>query len=218
MKSDELDRMLDRNQRELTALEGNLLSAAQGDDVKSIYITSCRSKEGKTTSAITMATALAVMTGRRTLLVDASMVSPQIHKVFDLDLKPGLTDYLWSASEERLPVWETGYNNLAVMSRGSAAKKPLERFDATIFKEKMDQLAKHFSYVIFDGDSVLGSSGACLMAPYFDGVLLVVECEKTKWQVLNLAKQKIENVRGKVLGVILNKRRYYLPEVLYGRI
>jgi hypothetical protein len=46
----------------------------------------------------------------------------------------------------------------------------------------------------------------------------VAECEKTKWEILDLAKAKITNVNGKILGVVLNKRQYYIPAGLYGKI
>ena len=51
-----------------------------------------------------------------------------------------------------------------------------------------------------------------------DGVVIAVECGATKWQVVDLARGKIEQVGGKVLGVILNKRKYNVPRMLYGRV
>ena len=51
-----------------------------------------------------------------------------------------------------------------------------------------------------------------------DGVVLVLEAEKTRWQVADKARESIENHGGKVLGVVLNKRRYYIPDFIYSRI
>jgi Mrp family chromosome partitioning ATPase len=75
-----------------------------------------------------------------------------------------------------------------------------------------------FDYVVFDGDSAMASSEAVILAKQFDGVVFVVECEKTKWEVLELAKEKITNVGGNILGVVLNRRRFYIPRGLYGKI
>ena len=82
----------------------------------------------------------------------------------------------------------------------------------------MASLRSRFDYVFFDTGPVLNSSDVALMARHFDGVIVVVECERTKWEVLELAKAKIVNVNGKILGVVLNKRQYYIPAGLYGKI
>jgi Mrp family chromosome partitioning ATPase len=51
-----------------------------------------------------------------------------------------------------------------------------------------------------------------------DGVVLVVEAEKTRWQVVENLKEKIQNVGGNIIGVVFNKRRFYIPEALYKRL
>jgi Mrp family chromosome partitioning ATPase len=95
---------------------------------------------------------------------------------------------------------------------GSAA------MESDVFAGKLKSLMARFDYVVFDGDSLLTSSNASMIVKHFDGVVLVVECERTKWEVLRLAREKVQNVGGNVLGVVLNKRRYYIPRGLYGKI
>jgi len=56
------------------------------------------------------------------------------------------------------------------------------------------------------------------LASQVDGVLLVVACERTKWQVLETAQQRLVGSGGKVLGVILNRRKHYIPRFLYGSV
>jgi len=51
-----------------------------------------------------------------------------------------------------------------------------------------------------------------------DGVVLVVEAEKTRWQVVESLKEKIENSGGNILGMVFNKRRFYIPENIYRRM
>ena len=51
-----------------------------------------------------------------------------------------------------------------------------------------------------------------------DGVILVVEAECTRWQIVQQTKENIEIRGGKVLGVILNKRRFYIPKFVYDRL
>jgi len=48
-----------------------------------------------------------------------------------------------------------------------------------------------------------------------DGVILVVEAEKTKWRTARHVRAQIERVGGKILGIVFNKRRYYIPQSIY---
>jgi len=57
-----------------------------------------------------------------------------------------------------------------------------------------------------------------LLAGQVDGVVLVAECEQTKWEILALCKEKLGRLGGQVLGVILNKRQFYIPGALYGKV
>ena len=211
-------RVVEKNQGALHSLEGNLLSAAGGHAPRSILVTSSRPKEGKTTCAISLACGLAGAGKGKVALVEGNLARPSLHRAFGLEAGPGLADYLSDGRGAAEFVQETDYANLSVMPCGADAAKLADLFDAEVFRAKLASLRKHFDYVVFDGASVLDSSEACLMAGHFDGVVLVVECERTKWEVLDVAKETVLQAGGKVLGVILNKRRYYVPKILYGSV
>ncbi len=51
-----------------------------------------------------------------------------------------------------------------------------------------------------------------------DGVIIVVEAEKTRWQVALSLKEKIINNGGNILGLVFNKRQYYIPQFIYDRL
>jgi len=218
MLSSELSRIISANQASLSSLEGDLLGTACGKPVKTILVTSCRPKEGKTTSAATMAHTLATVVGKKVLLVDAHLSAPVIHDLFGLKKSPGLTDFLLYRAGEKETIQSTEIDRLKIMTCGSSSEDPAEIFHADGFPAKLAFLCAQFDYVLFDTGSVLASSDVALMARHFDGVVFVAECEKTKWEILDLAKEKITNVNGKILGVILNKRQYYIPAGLYGKI
>ncbi len=218
MLSSELSRIISANQASLSSLEGDLLGTACGKPVKTILVTSCRPKEGKTTSAATMAHTLATVVGKKVLLVDAHLSAPVIHDLFGLKKSPGLTDFLLYRAGEKETIQSTEIDRLKIMTCGGASVDSAEIFHADGFPAKLAFLCAQFDYVLFDTGSVLASSDVALMARHFDGVIFVAECEKTKWEILDLAKEKITNVNGKILGVILNKRQYYIPAGLYGKI
>ncbi len=85
-------------------------------------------------------------------------------------------------------------------------------------RETLDQLRLFFDYVLIDCPALRVATDILSVAPFADGVILIVEAGKTrKEQVIN-AQKSIEFAGGKFLGHILNKRSYVIPEWLYRRL
>jgi protein-tyrosine kinase len=78
-----------------------------------------------------------------------------------------------------------------------------------------DKLRQHFDFILIDSPPVTHSAIGLALVHKVDGVLLVVEAERTRWPVAQHVKNRIIQARGNLLGVILNKRRYYLPAFIY---
>ncbi len=209
-----LKTLLNRNLSELCAIKGNLLGVTKDKEIKAILITSSKPTEGKTVSAISMAYGL-TESGAKVLLIDGNLRSPYIHYLFNVDCAPGLTDLITSDAKYYEALRKTEWESLYVMPSGKNIYYSIEVFKHETFKAKLDFLKQMFDYIVFDGHSILISSDVPLVAKYFDGTIIVVECEKTKWEVLQQAKEKINNVGGNVLGVVLNKRSYYIPKIFY---
>ncbi len=205
---------LQQNERELASAEGNLLLAGPG--LKTLYVTSCFNGEGKTTAAVHLAMGLAGQSDKRVLLVDGSTRSPRLHELFGAKASPGLTDWRAESAAADDVCQATEHSKLWLLPHGDARDRgaALEQLTALAGSET---LRSRFDYLIFDGDSVLGSSQVSLVARAFDGILLTVACEKTKWEVVQQVREKIEQGGGQVLGVILNRRKYYIPRFFYGR-
>jgi len=79
-------------------------------------------------------------------------------------------------------------------------------------------LRQKYDLVLIDSASASSSPDGIEIARRVDGVVLVVEAEKTRWQVVENLKEKIENSGGNILGVVFNKRRYYIPDSIYRRL
>jgi Mrp family chromosome partitioning ATPase len=73
-------------------------------------------------------------------------------------------------------------------------------------------------WVMFDAPHINSYDDSIALAARVDGVIMVVEAEKTRWEVAEHAKQRVENSNGKILGVILNKRQSHIPDWLYKRL
>ena len=86
------------------------------------------------------------------------------------------------------------------------------------FKNTMNALRDRFDLVLLDPPPALASPEAFALSSQMDVVVLVVESELTRWQVAQLIKDKVELRGGKISGVVLNKRRYHIPQFIYKRL
>jgi Mrp family chromosome partitioning ATPase len=75
-------------------------------------------------------------------------------------------------------------------------------------------LREQFDFVIFDGSPLRDYSESCFLAEKMDGVILVVEAERTKTEVLRKIRKDLESTGVNILGVVLNKKRKYIPQYL----
>lgn len=201
-----------KNIRQLAMVEANLLGVNKNLQV--LYVSSCFSGEGKTTAALELAHGLAVQGGRNVLLIDWS------------DGKVSLTDYFSPMEQKKDPVShgvedftvrvQTAYSGLDIMTLSRDAKN-CARLRKDEVTTRIALLRKEYDYIIADGQPVFGSCFT-MYADIFDGVILVVEAEKTKWEVVQFAIDKLQSLGGRVVGTILNKRKFYLPKFLYGKI
>lgn len=206
-----------RNSRELSQVQGNLLSAAK--EAKTFYVTSCFNGEGKTTAAVEMAWALAHNAGARVLLVDWNPGAPRLHELFGVAGGPGLGEYL-ACGDPDCGIRATAHPNLSLLTAGAECEAAAGGGNGTgrrLLRERLATLRERFDYVVYDGHSLIGTSAA-ILAREFDGIVLVVEAEKTKWEVVQSAREKIEGIEGRLVGVVLNKRKFYIPRFLYGKI
>lgn len=83
------------------------------------------------------------------------------------------------------------------------------------FREVFARLRERFDLILLDAPPAQESSDSLLLMPEIDGVIMVVEAEKTRWQVARIVSEKVAKQGGKVLGAVLNKRRMYIPRAIY---
>ena len=205
-----IEKQLAKNVRELSIIEGNL--ADEQSLIQSIYISSCFRGEGRTTGAVNTAFGLAVYGGRKVLLIDANYHSPQVHRFFQTDYSPGAQDVLQLRSTFLQSIQPTCYNGLFILPSNGEQSNP----NIDSLEDFMTICKNNFDYIIIDGQPIMSSSNfAQFSKRIVDRVVLVVECEKTKWEVVQLAQKKLQNAGVTHMGVILNKRKYYIPRYIY---
>jgi capsular exopolysaccharide synthesis family protein len=208
------EEQMSANLSELAMVESNIRGA--GNDIRTIYVTSCNNSEGKSTTAIQMAYALTINAQSKVLLVDGNPRSPMLHKLFGAQITPGLFDYLYGDASCGAILLKTVYENLTLLTIGNSSNE--KRF---LIQEpqlqKFELLVNGFDYVVIDGNSILGTSDSILISRHFNATVLTISCENTKWEVALHAIEKMKNIGTRVLGIVMNNRRYYIPKALYGK-
>jgi capsular exopolysaccharide synthesis family protein len=179
-----------------------------------IALVSCRSGEGVSTAAGLLARQIALQSGGRVLVVDANSRRPIQHVSFAARLSPGLADFTMNGRPSLSCIQSTAIANLDILSAGNG-KPELSANALNSIAAALPALKREYNLIIFDLPAVQEHSPAMQIAGLIDGVILVVEAEKTRWEVASKAKDDLLQSNSKLLGVILNKRQFHIPEWLY---
>nr|WP_042348368.1 CpsD/CapB family tyrosine-protein kinase [Bacillus massiliigorillae] len=181
----------------------NILFSSVDREIKSIVVTSPEPSDGKSTTAANLAIVLAQQ-GKATLLVDTDLRKPSIHYTFNISNMNGLTNAITRAIYLDTAIVKTFIPNLDILPSGPIPPNPSELLNSKSMATIMDDLKSKYEYVIFDAPPVLAVSDPQIMAAKSDGVVMVVNSGKTRKDSALKAKKILENVKGNILGVVLN--------------
>ncbi len=173
---------------------------------------------GASTTAINFATTMAKDSQLKVLLLDANLRTPSLHDVFKVDRTCGLSDLVANNGRVRSPIKKVGPGNLCVIPCGGKHSDPVSLFESKRFDQFLKLARERYDYVIVDAPPVHASAECRVLCCKVDGVVLVCEAGKTRGPIALRAKMKLEEAGGKLLGVVLNKKRYYIPKFIYKRL
>ncbi len=186
------------------AIRTNLLFSSPDNPARKLLITSAGSQEGKTTTAVNLATVLA-QSGLRVLLVDTDMRRPRLHKAFGIPATPdGLSKAIVGEAPVLEQVRETGIPNLMLLPCGATPPNPAELLHAERFKRIVGELEGAFDRVIFDSPPLGPVTDAAILARMTDGTIVVAKFGETSKDGLRRARRQLVDGGINVLGCILN--------------
>ncbi len=174
-----------------------------------------RPGEGTSTIARELARATAERIGHKVLLVDADRYEGTQSKFYSIESLRSWTQALQESGDVGQAVHQVRDSSLFVSPVSNSSGPTPEIFDSPRFVEFWEKLKLDFDLVLIDSAPLAISPDALAIAPRVDGVILVLEAEKTKWRSARDVKKQIERVGGRILGIVLNKRRYYIPQFIY---
>ncbi|MCW5830603.1 MAG: polysaccharide biosynthesis tyrosine autokinase [Deltaproteobacteria bacterium] len=172
---------------------------------RSLLLTSCSPREGKTTTAINLAVATA-LAGKRVLLIDADLRNPNIHRELGLNAKMGFTHYLAGDIDDYheavVPTW---LEKLDIMTCGVITPNPSELLESGRLKELIAAAVSEYDQVIIDASPVLPVADAAILATAVQGVIMVFDASSINRGDVGRALDQIRKTGTKVYGVVMNR-------------
>lgn len=190
-------------------LRTNVQFMTASSDHNSILFTSTQAGDGKSWIAANLAITFA-QAGKKVILVDTDMRRGRQHNIFELSNNKGLSNYLILSvkdSQDALGeyIQRTLIDNLYVITAGIVPPNPSELLTSTKMVNLIKTLEEMADIVIFDSTPSTMVTDALAISRYVGSTLIVASHKKTKMELLKQIRKNIENVGGKVSGVILNK-------------
>jgi capsular exopolysaccharide synthesis family protein len=193
-------------------LRHRVLPGPKQPPIKVVMVAATDHGEGGTTTAAILASTLARSKNFKTLLIDANPRTPALDGVFTGQQSPaGLSDVVLSEIDLEQSIYQTDQPNLFVLPWGKPVSSPSYIFDGEAITNLLNKLRDSFDFIIFDASPLGSYSESSFLAPKVDGVILVIEAEHTKTEVVRRIKKELESGDVKILGVVLNKKRKYIP-------
>jgi len=202
---------------EMISLYQNIESRLPDLDRKVILFLSAKEGEGTSTIVREFARVAAKKMGKLVFLLDSNRNTP--HKCLFLHITP---ECGWEeiARDDADPAINSNRGEMDVETRPDNVLygDGQLNFYSTEILDFWESLRKKYHLVLIDSAAASRSPEGIELSRRVDGVVLVVEAEKTRWQVVENLKNKIENNGGNILGIVFNKRRYYIPESIYRKL
>ncbi|GAF69595.1 unnamed protein product, partial [marine sediment metagenome] len=186
------------------SLRTSITYASVDNPTKTIIVTSPGPGEGKTTTITNLAITFANI-GKRTLLVDADLRRPVIHRIFNLNIEPGVTHYLTGFPRDIRPlIKQTEIKNLQVITAGATPPDPSVLISSKRMHEFIKSLEIGWDIILFDAPPAIAVTDTSLLAKEINQFIIVVKSGQTDKFAFDRAIQMLESVNAPIAGAIMN--------------
>lgn len=183
---------------------------------QTLLVTSANPGDGKTTTVANLALAFA-KAGKRVIAIDSDLRRPNLHKLFDLQNRSGLTSVLLSEETDLDGhLQKTKFDNLAVLTSGPLPPNPSELLSSGRLDAALAALRQRADLLVFDSPPALVVAETSMIAARTDGTILVVDTGRTRSGALRQAQDTLRRSGTTLLGAVLNRlapgrgyHRYY---------
>lgn len=189
-----------------------------------ISVTSSDFGEGVSSIASKLAVTFAKASNGPVLLVDSNFAKPSIHLTFELNLSPGLGEFLIEDHESTSIIQQSPINNLFVVTAGDIYTNPTYKYDSPMFHDLLKLWRDNFKFVVFDTPPLQCDMKQCDMnssvrlSSFMDGVIIIIEAERIRREITMRLIERLKDSNANIIGVVLNKTKFYIPKFIYKRL
>lgn len=209
---------LPEHREEYEKLKVMLTLEAARSELRSVMLVSALPGEGVSTVALGLASTMADVARQGVLVVDLNSANPSLAGRLGLRPGLGLGDLLAKDATPADAIVESDVSHLFFLGRGRASADLSQPSSLALFEELIRGMRPNFDHLILDGGSLASSPDSLLVASKVDGVILVVQAERTGAETVREASNQLRMAGANLLGAVLNRRRDYLPGFLSRRL
>lgn len=186
------------------AIQTNLAFTTEHGVPRSLSVTSTRPAEGKSTTALALATMLA-RSGKRVILVDGDMRSPSVHHLGGVSHDHGLSNFLAGQDDIAPLTFDMVELGFTAMSAGPIPPNAAELLTGSRLSLLIERLHEHFDHVVIDSPPVMGLADAPLIASRVEGVVYAVESHGIRSTLVKTALARLASANARIFGGVLTK-------------
>lgn len=181
--------------------------------LRTLLMTSTFPGEGKSLVTSNLAVTFA-QAGKRVILVDADMRKGRQYNIFGVSPKPGLSNYLSNMNDDEVEdeevdiadfLQETEVENLHLLVAGNVPPNPSELLVSSRMRKLLRELTSMCDIVIIDGTPCDLVTDSIILSRFVDSTVIITAQKETKKDALSRIVKNIQNVGGKIAGVVVNK-------------
>lgn len=203
---------------EMLGLYRSLDNIFPGLNQKVLMFLGAKGGEGVSTVVKCLARVAAERFNRNIVILDANTQCPTQHKRFGIDRTVGWSDVLKGTAVTEQSIYPTHDKRISVVPASSVCRETNNIIDVSGMSDIFEALRKRFDLVLVDCAPAGECPDSITLGRQADGVVLVLEAESTRSPVVETIIQQVTMVGGRVIGAVLNKRRYYIPSFIYSRL
>ncbi len=170
---------------------------------------------GKSFVSANLAATIA-QTNQRIVLVDADMRKGYVHKMFNVEKKHGLADYLAGSCNYQQLLKQTEVPGLTAVNHGTVPPNPSELLMSSRFEQLLQQLSAEFDLVIVDTPPVMAVTDACIVGRYAGTTMLVTRYQLNSLKEIEVTAKRLEQNGVETKGVIFNAIKRITGSYSYG--
>ena len=207
-----------RMRREMVQLQQRLISLLPNPSHNIVQFISCRDGEGVSSIAQEFSRVVVETQGKSVLLVDGDSAKNTQHHSLGITPKMPLHQIMSQGGDLEQAITPVMHSRLFL---AQLFRDRDDRFLPEVVASKRDlwiHIRKQFDMIVIDTASTDTSDEGLELCEVVDGVVMIIEAEKTRSQVISRLKDRIVNSGGNLLGMVFNKQRYYIPQWVYKRL